>query len=365
MLCSLIEYIKKVEDFRIDRKKLYPLEEILLCSLVGTLAGCDDWVEIVCFCKERLDFLREYLPYENGIASDDTFRRVFSYLDHKKFQEYFTAWALDLQESIGVHIAIDGKSLRGSACNGKRPLHMVSAFASEAKMVLGQCATHEKSNEISAIPELLKVLSLKDAVITIDAMGCQKQISEQICDSGGHYILALKGNQKSLYADVKLYFEDAFLTKQLDIFTDITKEHGRIETRSIRQTSEVGWLLENHRGWKNLQTLIEITSTRETKQTTTTEKRYYITDLKAQNLDILLKFIRNHWTIENSLHWVLDVHFREDQNKCHIKNEAKNLAIVRHTALNLIRKNKSPKYSLKITRKKAAWNIHTLRSLLQ
>jgi hypothetical protein len=153
----LLDYFREIKDFRIERKKLYSLEEILFCSLVGTLAGCDDWIELVDFCNERIDFLREYLPYDNGIPSDDTFRRVFSYLNNKHLSECFTKWVCDIQKHIGTlggHIAIDGKTLCGSGSSDKRPLHMVSAFASELRLVLGQCATHEKSNEISAIPEL-------------------------------------------------------------------------------------------------------------------------------------------------------------------------------------------------------------------
>lgn len=363
-MAILLEYFKEVKDFRIERKRLYSLEEILLCGLVGTLAGCDDWIELVDFCNERIDFLREYLPYDNGIPSDDTFRRVFSHLDSKQFQECFTKWVCDIQEDIGVHIAIDGKTLRGSASSGKRPLHMVSAFSSEMRLVLGQCVTHEKSNEISAIPELLKIIALKDAVVTIDAMGCQKHIASDICEAGGHYILALKGNQKTLHRDVVDYFEDDVLTKDLEIFTTTSKEHGRIEERSIRKSSDISWLVDMHQGWSNLNTIIEIRSKRTVKEEATIEKRYYITDLKGENLENLLKFIRSHWSIENSLHWVLDVVFKEDYNQCHVKNEAQNLAILRHTALNLIRKNKSPKTSIKTTRKKASWSTQTLRNML-
>jgi predicted transposase YbfD/YdcC len=232
------------------------------------------------------------------------------------------------------------------------------------RLVLGQCTTHEKSNEISAIPELLRMMKLKDTVVTIDAMGCQKEIASDICEAGGHYILALKGNQKKLHADVVDYFADDGLTKDLTILTDMNKDHGRIEERSIRQSSDIVWLRDLHQGWSNLNTIIEISSKRTLKEVTTTEKWYYITDLNGETLENLLNYIRSHWAIENSLHWVLDVVFKEDYNQCRIKNEAQNLAILRHTCLNLIRNNKSPKTSIKLTRKKASWNTNTLRQLL-
>jgi predicted transposase YbfD/YdcC len=360
---EFLKYFEGLEDPRIDRRKLHPLEELLLVSLCAVIGGCDDWVEIAEFGRERLDFFRQYLPFENGIASDDTFRRVFSLLNPKSFQECFIAWVQAMRTELGGIIAIDGKTLRRSFSENTKPLHLLSAFSAENRLILGQQAVAEKSNEITAIPALLKLLDIKGSTITVDAMGCQRKIAQQIVEQGGHYVMGLKGNQGTLEKDVKLFFTDNSLTKNLPTFQTVEKDHGRLETRQIKVCSSINWLQESHE-WPGLQSLLEITSTREENGKKTTEKRYYISDL-MESPERFLYIVRSHWSIENSLHWTLDVIFHEDQCRSRKDHSPANFAMIRHAALNLIRTNKHPKKSIKLSRKKASWSTNALANILK
>lgn len=361
-MCEFLSYFSDLEDPRQLGKVWYPLEEILLVSLCAVMAGCDDWEEVAAFGEAKLDFFRQVLPFETGVPRANTFRRLFEILNPVVFQECFVRWAQAMREVMPNVVAVDGKTLRRSFSKENKALHMVSAFCVENKMVLAQCRSDEKSNEITAIPALLGMLDIRGMTITIDAMGCQTKIAQQILDQEAHYIFALKGNQGSLSNDVRLWFSDPQASEKSYTYQNTDKDHGRIETRSLRVSSDIEWLKERH-GWPGLESIIEISSVREISGQSTSEKRFYISSLKDSPEQFLGK-IRSHWAIENSLHWTLDMVFNEDQNRSRKNYSQENFAIIRHIALNLIRKNKNPKKSIKITRKSIGWNETQLIKLL-
>lgn len=307
------------------------------------------------------------MPYKNGVPSDDTLRRFFRAIDPKDFQNRFVSWVKDFQSTTGNIISIDGKTSRHSFDGDKSALHMVSAFASEARIVLGQEKVSDKSNEITAIPQLLKFLDLKGAIVTIDAMGCQHKIADEIIAKDGEYILALKGNQGSLQDDVRLFFEDQELAKQFHVkeYEDVDCGHGRIETRKCYVTEKTNWLKSAHKNWKSICSIVKIHSTREFKNTKTTETRYYISSLPADPKKIL-SAVRKHWAIENSLHWLLDMSFGDDQSRIRKENAPENIAVCRHIALNMIQKFKTRyrRQSIKRIRKMAGWDDNILASII-
>lgn len=364
---DFLDVFGQLDDPRIDRKKLHPMPEILLLTLCAVICGAESWGDIETFGKSKLDFLRQYLPYEHGIPSDDTLRRFFRAIDTTQFQRLFVEWirAWLSPEVAGKVVAIDGKTLRGSHDGGQSPIHLVSAFASEAGIVLGQVKTSEKSNEITAIPELLEWLDVRGATVTIDAMGCQKAIAEKIIAKGGDYLLALKGNQSGLYDDVCLHFEQpapASLTRMTRAET-IDKGHGRIEVRQCRASTDIDWLRVRHPEWKNLGSVVAIDSERHSGDMTTQETRYFISSslVPAQQL---LAAVRLHWGIENQLHWVLDMSFGEDQSRIRKDNAPTNVAIIRHAALNMIRQAKKKRMTIKLMRKAAGWDDSVLTDIL-
>jgi predicted transposase YbfD/YdcC len=361
---SFLDFFQDLEDPRIDRKKLYSMEEILLTTLCAVIAGAEGWQDVEAFGLAKECFLKKYLPFENGIPSDDTFRRFFRAIDPKNFQNKFIAWV----ESLGIIdkniIAIDGKTSRRSFDNDKKPLHLISAFASEARIVLAQKKVDTKTNEITEIPQLLSWLDLRKSIVTIDAMGCQKEIANQIIEQGGDYVLALKGNQGQLSEDVRTYFEDKDIVKNKTVksFQTIEKGHGRIETRRCLITEDIYWL-ESFKNWKGLQSIVMVESTREEKDTKTIETRYYISSLKADP-EKMLRTIRSHWGIENGLHWILDMSFGEDQSRIRKGNAPENMAVMRHCALNMLQKYKGKRQSIKGLRKLAGWKDEVLEGIL-
>lgn len=363
---GFLDYFKEVPDHRLNRLKLYSVEEILFIVFCGTIAGCDSWSDFEDFGKTKLAYLREYLPYKNGAPSDDTLRRFMRVLDPKVFESCFIRWVKSFQMDIlNKVIAIDGKTSRRSFDGDNRPMHMVSAFVSELGISLGQLKTEEKSNEITAIPELIDVLDVEGATITIDAMGCQSKIVEKIIDKGANYLIGLKGNQGNLNDDVRLLFEKKpkktlFLTDE-----EVDKGHGRLETRRCTVTEEVNWLKEQHPQWKGLRSVIEIESQRDIKGQISTEKRYYISSLSADTKSIL-KTVRQHWGVENQLHWVLDMAFGDDQSRIRKGNAPSNMAIVKKTVLNLLNivKKSMPRVSIKRMRKMAGWDNAFLETVI-
>ena len=338
-----------------SRKKLYSVHEILLLTLCSVLCGADGWQDIEDYGKAKIEFLCQYFDYENGILSDDTIRRIYRSINPSEFEKFFRDWvqgiaattqtkdvsidapAQDKQTEVSAKedsvIAIDGKCSRRSYDGEGNMLHMVSAFATEARIVLGQEKVADKSNEITAIPKLLCWLDIKGHIITIDAMGCQYGIADLIVKKEGDYIFSLKGNQGNLSKNVKLYFEDQTLIKPLN-YVDYDKGHGRIETRECTVVTDIKWINKIHPKWSTIKSIIMVRSTREIKEKITIENRYYISSLTLSP-ERILKAIRSHWAIENSLHWILDMSFNEDYSRIRKENAPHVMAIFRHVALDL------------------------------
>ena len=353
---SIIHHFSSIEDPRLDRQKKHKLQDIFFITLCAVICGADNWVAIEEFGKAKVDWFTELLSLQHGIPAHDTFGDVFAAIDSQQFSECFTNWVSDLANlTEGEVIAIDGKCLRRSIdrASKKSAIHMVSAWAQCNSLVLGQVKVDDKSNEITAIPKLLSRLDIAGTVITIDAMGCQKKIAQQIVQQDGDYVLSLKGNQGKLHEDVATYFTSS-LSPEAAIVT-VDGGHGRIETRVIRVADEITWLKERH-AWVGLQSIIAVTATRESGSKVTEETRYFISSLSANNPAKLEHAVRAHWAIENNLHWVLDIAFDEDSNRTRKGHSAANLAIIRHIALNLIKKEKTSKVGVKTKRLKAGWN---------
>lgn len=362
---GFLDFFGDLDDLRIDRKKLYPLNEILLLTLTAVICGSEGWIDIEAFGREKIDYLRQFLPFENGTPSDDTLRRLFRSIDPKAFQERFVKWVESLSKLNAKLISIDGKVSRHTFDGDQNPLHMVSAFASESRLVLAQTKVSDKSNEITAIPELLALLDLSGSIVTIDAMGCQRLIAEQICQAKANYVLSLKGNQSTLHDDVKLLFEDGHEMEKLEpqsMYTDVDSDHGRVETRRCK-VLKIPRELEELHSWPGLKTVVEIESIRELNHKIEQEKRYYISSLEVPARD-MLHAIRSHWAIENSLHYVLDITFKDDESRIRKGNAPMNIGIIKHAALNLLRKNQRKRESIKVLRKIAGWNQQRLSDII-
>lgn len=373
MQADLLSHFKDLEDPRVDRTKRYPLIEIIFLIISATISGCEGWKSIRDFGVLKLDWLRQYLPYENEIPVDDTLARVMRKLDNKQFASCFTQWIQSVMKATdGDVIAIDGKTLRRSYDTGstKSAIHMVSAWSSANGVVLGQEKTAEKSNEITAIPELLKSLAIKGCIVTIDAMGCQKDIAEQIVKQKGDYLLALKGNQGKLHEEVQTFFltakETGFKNMEYDFLKDIDAGHGRIETRHAYAIdfSKYKKHLPSGCQWKKLTSVVMIETIRKGRDFKTQDTRFYISSAVA-SAKAQLDAARKHWGIENSLHWTLDVTFREDESRIRKDAAPENYAIFRHIALNIIRKNTSIDASVKRKRQMAALDDNIRSTLIR
>lgn len=360
----------QLEDPRMDRTKKHSLTDILTIAICAVICGADGWAQVEEFgdCKKK--WFKTFLELPNGIPSHDTFGRVFALLDPQAFEECFLAWINEMAvASEGRLVAIDGKAIRRSldAASGKQAIHMVSAWCSANHMVLGQLAVDAKSNEITAIPKLLKLLDLKDAVVTIDAIGCQKKIAETIIDQGAHYVLQLKGNQNSLHDEATEMF-DKCLTDDCHGIAYTTARttnggHGRIEERTIWATSEIGWFAQKDK-WKNLRSLIRVQAKRTVNGQTSEEYRYYISSLSADDPQRLLAYIRGHWGVENSLHWCLDISFADDERRIRKGHGAENFARLSRIALNLLKAQTRHKVGIKTKRLCCGWSHDYLLRVL-
>lgn len=362
---SFLNYFEELKDPRKPINLLHSVNEILLLTFTAVICGSEGWSDIELFGKCKIDFLRQFFPFKHGIPSDDTLRRFFRCIDINNFQTLFIRWV----QSFGLNldnkvIAIDGKTLRRSFDSSQKALHMVSAFVCESRIVLGQKNTSEKSNEITAIPELLELLDIQGSTITIDAMGCQKKIAQKIIEKKADYIFGLKGNQGNLLKDVELYFQTCSSNSEVLHAQEVDGGHDRIETRKIRICEKIDWL-EQSKDWSGLKSIIAIDSMIERKEETSCETRYYISSLSSKNPKSVLCKIRSHWAIENSLHWVLDVSFGEDQSRIRKGNGAKSVAVMRHIALNMLQKVKKKRESIKMLRKKAGWDHTVLKEILE
>lgn len=361
----IADYFADLVDPRIDRTKRHHLLDIVAIAVCAVIGGSDDWVEIEQWAEGHEAWLQSWLELPNGIPSHDTFGRVFSRIDPAQFETGFLRWVQELATSApGGVIAVDGKTVRGAREKDGPPLHVVSAWASAQQLVLGQEAVDGKSNEITAIPTLLAHLDLHEQVVTIDAMGCQREIAAQIVEQGGDYVLALKANQPDLFADVR---ESFVLAEPPDVEESRTigKGHGRIEIRTCRTIADpetIAWL-DPEGAWSGLRSIAEVTGERRIDGVITRQTRYYVSSLPGE-AKVIAAAVRSHWGIENSVHWVLDVAFREDLNRARIGHSAENLALLRKLALNLLRTEPTRKVGVKASRLRAGWDTAYLLRVL-
>jgi predicted transposase YbfD/YdcC len=361
-----LNHFNDLPDPRQRGKIIYPLDEILLLTLLAVLAGADSFVEIARFGDKKLDLLRRFRPFRDGTPSHDHLGDIFAALDAEQFQRCFVAWVASLTGVPEGVVAVDGKTVRRSGGKaGKGAIHMVSAFAAGQRLVLGQTKVAEKSNEIVAIPRLLDLLAIEGAIVTIDAMGCQRAIARKITDKKADYIFGLKGNQGSLRDDVELLVSEQkarnFVDSEISRAETIDADNGRIETRVTTVIHDVEWLRKRH-DWPGLKAVAIVESTRETKGKIERETRYYITSL-VMLAHLLGPAIRSHWAVENSLHWVMDMVFRDDECRVRTNHAPANFTTIKHMACNLLRRP-SGKDSMRVRRKVAAWDDEFLASLI-
>jgi predicted transposase YbfD/YdcC len=369
---TFLQHFEKLKDPRLNshRNKRHNLEDILVITILGAICGVDSWTELCEFAQAKEEWLKTFLELPNGIPSHDTFARVFSLLAPEEFESCFLDWISSLAIDVeGETIAIDGKTLRGShnRKRGERPLHLVSAWAAKQHVLLGQVKTEEKSNEINAIPVLLKMIDISGSTITIDAIGCQKKIAKQIVDKNADYVLSLKQNQESLYKDVSSIFEKGTESQFKKILhrrkVEKIHDHGRVETRRYTLVSARDPLLFNLR-WPGMNGIGMLETTRTVNNEVERSTRYFITTLTYENIDKFMQSVRAHWQVEINLHWSLDVSFREDLNRCRLGHSAENLAIVRRIALNLLKQEKVKKVGITCRRKRAGWDHAYLLKVL-
>lgn len=369
---SIQAHFSILRDPRIDRTKRHKLIDIVSIAICGVICGADNWVDIELFGNSKKEWLETFLDLPNGIPSHDTFGDVFARMDPVDFQTCFVSWVSAVQEiTRGQVIGVDGKTVRRShdRSGGKSAIHMVSAWASANHLVLGQTKVDEKSNEITAIPELLRTLSISGCIITIDAMGCQREIAETIIKGDADYVLAVKENQAGLYErTVDLFKEglkDRFVGVDHDYHETISKGHGRIETRRCWVISDDAWLAYAHDGkpWAGLNSLAMVSCKRQMGTEASEESRFYISSLSGK-AEHMLEAVRGHWSVENSLHWVLDMVFREDESRIRKGHGPENFAVLRHIAINLIKKETTSKGGVKARRNRAGWDNSYLLKVL-
>jgi predicted transposase YbfD/YdcC len=371
-LRSLLDHFAVIDDPREQWRVAHPLPEVLLLVVSASIASCDDFDDIAAWGETHLDFLRRFLPYHHGVPGARWLNILLNRIDPDLFSDCFMAWASGLRSDAPRLIAIDGKTSRRShdRSTGKAALHLLSAFATREKLVLGQEAVAETSNEITAIPELLDRLAasgqLAGALVTIDAIACNPDIAKVIVDHKADYLLAVKTNQPSLHAEIERFFADP-PAAPVDVHRDIDKGHGRIEERTCRVSRQIDWLSGDRRfpgeyRFESLAVIAMIEAKVETRDKAWTERRYYITS-RPVSAEQLAEAVRAHWRIENSLHWVLDVTFREDLARVRKGHGARNMAVVRHFAINIVR-NASDRRSIKTRRKLAGWSTEYLAQLL-
>ena len=366
---SIVEYFAEIPDPRIDRARLHPLTSILVLSLVAVICGADSFVAIEEFGQSKEVWLKTFLELPNGIPSHDTLGRVFAILDPVGLADAFRSWMRAVAGlTQGGVVALDGKTLRRSFRErGSGFIHMVSAWSAQNRVVLGQVKTEEKSNEITAIPRLLELLQIKNCMVTIDAMGCQKEIAKKIVDGGADYLLAVKENQPTLSADIVALFEEARKDPQMlasmDFHSTQEKGHGSKEVRRCWTTPLVDRVSQRAQ-WQSLHTLVRIESERTVDGKTTQEQRHYICSRPSLSAKSAMADVRSHWGIENGLHWVLDIAFREDDCRIRAGHAGENFAVMRHIALNLLKAVKGSKVGIKNRRLRAGWDQDFLLRVL-
>ena len=366
---SLIDCFSDLKDPRVDRTKRHLLTDIIMISICAVICGAEGWEDIEEFAEARQEWFECFLALPNGIPSHDTISRVFARLDPREFEKRFREWVEGLREKLSEVISVDGKVSRGShdRAAGKKPISMVSAWAHDNSLVLGQLKVEDKTNEIRAIPELLQMLDLKGCIVTTDAMGCQKEIASKIISKEADYVLAVKDNQETLHSEIAEYFDwavkDKFNQTEYSRHQTTDGGHGRIEVRRCYSSSDLRWFADKDK-WVGLQSIAMVESEREVLgREKTLERRYYISSLASDAVKIG-RVIREHWGVENSLHWVLDMSFREDQSRIRKDNAPENMAILRHIALSLLKQEKTNKRGIRAKRLKAGWEDSYLLKIL-
>ena len=366
---EIFEHFEELPDPRMDRQKRHSLMEILFIAICAVICGATSFVEMYDFGCAKQEWLEEHLELGNGIPSHDTFRRVFSLINSEVFRCCFMSWTQAISDAMGGEIiAFDGKTLRRSfdSATSLSAIHVVNAWSCENDFCVGQMKVDGKSNEITAMPQLMKLMDIRGSVITADALNCQKDIAEQVIEQGGDYVLAVKSNQPSLHDDVRLFFEDA-LAEGFDVAHRCCSSedwgHGRAETRKCWAVSVEGLEWFKHtKDWKGLKTIACIESTRRTRDTESVEKRYFISSL--ENVKTIARSIRHHWNVENKLHWVMDVDFDEDCCRVRTDHGPENFALLRQIAHNLLKQESSKTFSIRRKIKKAGWDNDFLIRIL-
>ena len=345
---GLLDVLEGIDDTRRGNSVIYPLQEVLFIMLVAVICGATSYVKVEMFGKSKETWFRKYLKLEYGIPDACTFRNVIKEIDTARLHEVFREWMRSVVTEVSGVVAIDGKQARRTKDSEHRPLHVVSAFSTEKRLVLGQIACEEKSNEITAIPKLLEMLEIQGCIVTIDAMGTQTEMAQKIVDRGADYILALKANQMGLFNDVQLYMKDYIQTKDIKqskfYHKTAEKGHGRAEYRECYICEDISWL-DSKDKWPNLQGIGVIFCTMEQNGVSSIQDHYFIYSCKGLSAQQIMRAKRDHWAIENSLHWVLDMQFREDESRARRDNSAENLNVLRQMAYNILKSDSSVKGS--------------------
>jgi predicted transposase YbfD/YdcC len=376
---SLVAHFAQMTDPRMNRRKYHDLTDILVIALCTLLCGGESFNDMEDFGKAKLDWFKTFLGLRNGIPSHDTFNRVFAALAPKEFLECFLRWTQSLRQAVAQEIvALDGKALRRALNKDQSVQYIVSAWAESNGLVLGQLKVTDKSNEITAVPELLRVLELSGCIVTTDAMGCQRKIAKEIVEADADYVLALKGNQETVHEEVKSFLDAALAEKQapgppgvkpsksaetLAGLETIEKDHGRLEIRRYYQSAELDWFADRSK-WEGLKSVGMVESIREVDGKTTVERRYHLSSL-ALDVKTFARAVRSHWGVENKVHWIMDVCFREDQSRARTGYAAENLATLRRLALNLLKGDKTKKRGIKGKQLNASWDHAFLLHLLR
>jgi len=375
---SLVEHFESLTDPRVDRTKDHDLIDILAIAICALLCGAESFNDMEDFGHAKEDWFRSFLKLRNGIPSHDTFNRLFAAIDPKEFLDCFVRWTQSLRQAVPQEIvALDGKALRRALNRKESPKYVVSAWAESNNLVLGQLKVEEKSNEITAVPELLRVLELAGCIVTVDAMGCQKKIAQEIIEADADYVLALKGNQETVHAEVKSFLDATLEEKQrkrpkgaalpkaaahVQELQTVEKDHGRLEIRRYYQSAELDWFADRAK-WEGLSSVGMVEAVREVEGKTTVERRYYLSSL-ALDVATFARAVRGHWAVENKLHWVMDVCFREDQSRARTGYAAENLATLRRLALNLLKQERTKKRGIRGKQLNAGWDHAYLLRLL-
>ncbi len=364
---NLKDHFAPLPDPRVGPAKRHELLDILMIAVCAMLCGAEGFTEIAQCGRCKAEWFKSWLALPHGIPSHDTFNRVFGLIDPAKFRDCFLAWTQSLRQVVvGELVALDGKTLRHSRARGHGPIHLVNVWAARNRLVLGQLKVDDHSNEITALPPLLRALELAGCVVTVDAMGCQKTVAKEIHEADADYVLALKGNQGTLHAEVQAFLDDAhargFAGLAHQFTQTLEKDHGRIETRRYWITEAIAWLADRPQ-WEALRSVGMVEAVREVQGKSTTQRRYYLSSLPAQ-VERFAAAVRGHWEIENCLHWVLDVQMGEDRCAVRQQNAAQNLATLRALCLNQLRRDQRVKLGIRAKQKAAGWDHQYLASLL-